>query len=78
MQIESILNMRYQFEEIVSYRKTYDLPTYESNIDNLKYFIEHGHKNNRFRKRFDEAMELAKVIVEHYEGSMESLGRRLA
>ena len=62
-----ILNLRSQFEEIVSYRKTYDLPSYESDIDSLYYFIECGAKKNRFRKRFDEAKAIAEKIIESYE-----------
>lgn len=62
-----LLNLRTEFEAIVSYRRTFDLPTYNSDIDSLYYFVEHGAKNNRFRKRFDEAMTIAKQIIEGYE-----------
>lgn len=75
MTIESLLNLRYQWECLVSYRKSFDLPSYSSNIDNLKYFIENGHKGNRFRKNFDEAMRIAKEIVYHYERPMESMAK---
>ena len=67
MTIFDIMRLRSDWEEIVSYRKTYDLPNYEGTIDNLYYFIEHGAKKNRFRKNFDEAMDIAKTIVEYYE-----------
>jgi len=70
MTIEEILNKRYQWECLVSYRKSFDLHSYESDIDNLKKFIDHGHKNNRFRKNFEAAMELAKEIVAYYEQPM--------
>ena len=53
--LAELLSNRYQFEEIVSFRKTYDLPTYNSDIDSLYYFLNHGAKKNRFRKRFSEA-----------------------
>lgn len=62
-----ILNLRTRYEQIVSFRKTYDLPSYSSDIDSLYYFINKGAKNNRFRKRFDEAMTIAKDIIKSYE-----------
>ena len=62
-----ILNLRTQYENIVSFRKTYDLPSYSSDIDSLYYFINSGAKNNRFRKRFDEAMTIAEDIIKSYE-----------
>ena len=46
-----VLTLRSQWEEIVSYRKTYDLPHYNGTIDNLYKFIENGAKKNRFRKK---------------------------
>lgn len=77
MSIEEILVLRYKWEALVSYRKTYNLPSYDGTIDNLKYFVSEGHKNNRFRKNFDEAMTIAEDILQYYDGFVESLGRRL-
>ena len=77
MTIFEALSKRYQYEQLVSYRKSYDLPNYFSDIDSLKYFINSGYKNNRFRKNFNEAMTLAKEILYHYEQSVASLGRQL-
>jgi len=71
--LAELLNMRTQYEDIVSYRKTYDLPTYHGDIDSLYYFIEHGSKKNRFRKRFDEAMYIARKIIESYENENTNL-----
>jgi len=76
MTIFNILVKRTEFEKLVSFRKTFDLPNYDSNIDSLYYFINNGHKNNRFRKNFSEAMKLAKEIILYYE-SLGSLGREL-
>ncbi len=76
MSLFEILVKRYEFEQLVSFRKTFDLPSYEGDINNLKYFINNGHKNNRFRKNFNRAMELANEIVKYY-GSMETLDKRL-
>ena len=69
----AVLNLRTQYENIVSFRKTYDLPSYSSDIDSLYYFINHGAKNNRFRKRFDEAMNIAKDIIKSYENEKTNL-----
>lgn len=77
MTLFEILAKRYQFEQLISFRKTYDLPNYQSDIDSLKYFINNGHKNNRFRKNFNKAMELAKEITNYYEQSVATLGRQL-
>jgi hypothetical protein len=76
MTLFEVLSKRFQYEELVSYRKTFDLPSYQSDIDSINYFINNGHKNNRFRKNFDAAMELAKEINLYY-GSLESLGGQL-
>jgi hypothetical protein len=76
MTIFDVLVKRTQFEKLVSFRKTFDLPNYDSNIDSLYYFINNGHKNNRFRKNFNEAMELAKEIILYYE-SLGTLGKEL-
>jgi len=78
MTLEQTLNKRYQWENLVSYRKSFDLPSYDGTIDNLKYFVENGHKNNRFRKNFKPAMELAKEIVTYYEQPMGTLDKELA
>lgn len=77
MTIFDVLNKRYQFEQLVSYRKTFDLPDYDSTIESINYFINNGHKNNRFRKNFDEALKLAKEIMDYYDGSVASLDRQL-
>ena len=78
MTLFEALSKRYQFEQLVSFRKTFDLPNYDSDITSLKYFINNGHKNNRFRKNFNEAMKLAEEILQYYEErSMASLGRKL-
>jgi hypothetical protein len=78
MTLEQILLKRYQWEAIVSFRKTYELPSYDGDIDNLRYFVREGDKGNRFRKNFNEAMTIAKEILHYYDGFVEPLGRRLA
>ena len=64
--IFNILAKRYRYEKLVSFRKTYVLPSYESDISSIKYFIESGHKNNRFRKSYKEALSLAQDIMDYY------------
>ena len=74
MTLCEVLTLRSQWEDIV---QDYKLDDYTGTIDNLKCFIESGVKGNRFRSNFDEALHIAKTIVDYY-GSMESLGKRLA
>jgi len=71
--LAELLRLRSEFESIVSYRKTFDLPDYNSDIDSLYYFIDNGAKKNRFRKRFKEAMEIANKIIESYENETTDL-----
>lgn len=71
--IFDLLNLRTRYEHTVSYRKSFDLPSYNSDIDSLKYFIEYGSKNNRFRRRFAEAMEIAQAIVKGYDNAKTNL-----
>lgn len=73
MNLFEALRLRGDWEEIVAYRKAYDLPHYNGTIDNLYYFIDHGDKKNRFRKNFEEAMQIAKTIVEYYENEKTNL-----
>ena len=68
-----ILSLRYQYEKIVSFRKSFDLPNYNSDIDSLYYFVNQGAKNNRFRKNFDEAVSIAKHIIKSYENEKTNL-----
>lgn len=58
--IGEILSLRYQWESIVS---NYKLKDCNGTIDNLKWFIQYGMRSNRFRPNFDEAMFIAKEIV---------------
>lgn len=71
--LAELLRLRSEFEAIVSYRKTFDLPDYNSDIDSLYYFIDNGARKNRFRKRFKEAMEIANKIIESYENETSDL-----
>jgi hypothetical protein len=64
-----ILRIRSEYEEIVTYRKSYNLPTLSGDIDSLNYFINEGYKRNRLRKNSKLALELAKQIVDYNEKS---------
>ena len=75
MTIEQLLSKRYRFEHIVSFRKSYDLPNYNGDIDSLRDFINSGYKNNRFRKNFKEAMDLAEEIIDYHDKYLGSLGK---
>lgn len=65
MTIGEILTLRSQWEEIVSFRKSFELPDYNGTLENLTWFVENGHRNNRFRKRYQEALDLAITILEN-------------
>ena len=64
-----ILTMRSEYEEIITYRKSYNLPTLNSDISSLNYFINEGYKKNRLRKNSQKALDLAKQIVNYNEKS---------
>lgn len=78
MTIEQMLVLRYEWESLVSYRKTYDLPSYDGTIDNLRHFVKCGGVKNRFRKNFDKATKVAEEILYQHDRFMESLDQRLA
>jgi hypothetical protein len=67
MSLSEVLTLRSQWEEIVRYRKSYELSHYNGTIDNLYAFIETGAKKNRFRKNFENALIIANKIVSYYE-----------
>ena len=70
-----LLNLRYEWEEIIS---GYKFVGKEGTIDNLVNFLGTGHKGNRFRPGFDRAVEIAKIItmsIEHEKINLSSLCR---
>ena len=61
-----LLNHRSEFENIVSTLKVPD--NFGSSINNLKWFVENGHRSNSLRNGFDDAKQLAeKIIAEETE-----------
>ena len=60
MSLQEILNTRTKFEEVT---QGYSMPE-GSDINNLEWFIENGHRSNRLRDGFDDALNLAHKIKE--------------
>lgn len=62
MSVFEILNLRSQWEDLV---KDFQLDDYRKHgtIQNIKYFYEYCAPGNRFRKGFDEATEIAEIIL---------------
>lgn len=61
-----ILLLRSEWERIVT-TNNFDLPDYNGTIDTLKWFVENGNRKNRFRNQFDEAINIAKQLLENVE-----------
>lgn len=72
MNVQEILNLRTRFEEV-----TYDfkLECYGSDINNLRYFVESGHKSNSLRDGYKEAYEIAEAIITEYENGRQENDR---
>lgn len=70
---DTILNLRGQWERLVSTGRGFNLEDYNGTIDNLYYFLDEGAKKNRFRKNCPEAIKIAKQIVEYYENEKNNL-----
>lgn len=60
-----LLNLRYQWEELA---KDLTLPVAgkEGTIDNIQWFIKTGAKGNRFRKGYQEALNIAEQMMSLY------------
>ena len=56
-----LLNHRSEFENIVSTLKVPD--NFGSSINNLKWFVENGHRSNSLRNGFEDAKNIAKIII---------------
>ena len=61
MNVFEYLNLRTEWEDII---RSHKFVHKDGTIDNLKAFIENGHKGNRFRKDFDRAVAIAQQILE--------------
>ena len=60
MLLAEILNTRTEFEELT---RGYNMPE-GSDINNINWFVENGHRSNSLRNTFDDAMKLAIKIRE--------------
>lgn len=62
MSVFEYLNLRTEWEDLV---QDFNIDEHRKigTIDNLEIFVENGAIGNRFRKNFDEAMEIAKAIL---------------
>ena len=54
-----LLNHRSEFENIVSTLKVPD--NFGSSINNLKWFVENGHRSNSLRNGFEDAKNIALI-----------------
>jgi len=61
MSIAEILNLRFEYEEIVA---NFVIPDQRKNgvLDNMIWFRKYGNKKNRFRPGYDRAVEIANKI----------------
>ena len=64
MYLTEILNTRTEFEKIT---EGYNM-TKGSDINNIEWFIENGHRSNRLRDGFDDALKCAHKIKEYADG----------
>ena len=64
MTLAQVLTHRHQWEEL---SKDFKLKDNHGTIDNLQWFVTHGHGSNRFREGFDEAKSIAKNIINNYK-----------
>lgn len=69
-----LFNLRFDFEELT---KDFSMSVDGSCIDTIDWFIEHGHRSNRLRKGFDEAMTVALKIKEIANGTSKETGTEL-
>ena len=58
------LALRTEFEDLTT---EFNMPVTGSSINTLKWFAENGFRSNRLRNGYDRAMEIANILLEHYE-----------
>jgi len=60
--IFDLLNKRFEFSELV---KDLNVPEHiiEGDINSLRWFVHNGHKSNRFKENYEEALSIAKTIL---------------
>ena len=74
MNIFELLVVRSKFEELI---KNFVLPSTQSDIDNITWFLNNGHKSNSLRNGYGKAIKLANVIKEYADGCSKNTTGRL-
>lgn len=64
MGLTRIVQLRFEFEELT---RGYNMSE-GSDINRIEWFIENGHRSNSLRNGFKDALEIAKIIKEFYNG----------
>lgn len=59
--LPELLSLRSQWELIV---EDFKLQDYNGTITNLKWFVKYGVRSNRFRPSFEEALRIARIIID--------------
>ncbi len=72
MQLTEVLQLRNEFEFIT---KDYNMPQ-GSDIDNIEWFLENGHRSNSLRNGFKEAKNIAEKIKEYADGCTKEIRKR--
>ena len=70
LSIFEILNLRSEYEEIVRH---FSLPSRESDIDSIYWFLENGHRSNSLRNDYGRAREIATIIKEYADGTSQEI-----
>jgi len=65
LNIFTVLNLRFEFEEIT---KDFSMSVEGSSIDTIDWFLENGHRSNSLRNGFNRAKEIALAIQEYANG----------
>lgn len=65
LSVFEILNLRSQWEDLVKDFQLDDSRKHGT-IQNIKYFYEYCAPGNRFRKGYDEAVEIAETMLRNY------------
>ena len=68
-----IVQLRYEFEELT---RGYNMDVSGSDINTLEWFIENGHRSNSLRNGFNDALTIAKIVKEFYNGGTKTIRAR--
>jgi hypothetical protein len=60
----NLFNLRSEYESLVD---GFKLPSKESDINSVNWFVENGHSSNSLRYGFDDALQVAIKIKEIYQ-----------